>query len=115
LNTSTSRKLVITEGVETGLAVLAAHDYRVTVWSLISAVNMGMAEVPDGLFDEVVIYADHDPVDPHVGYRPGEHFAEMLKESLLARSIKCRIVMPSTEGGDFADMWCAGDSFELCG
>ena len=114
LNTSTSRKLVIAEGVETGLAVLAAHDYQVTVWSLISAVNMGMAEVPDGRFDEVVIYADHDPIDPKAGYRPGEHFAEMLKENLLSRNIKCRIVLPPVEGKDFADMWTANDPFELC-
>lgn len=113
LNRTESRVLAVTEGIETGLAVLAAHDYQITVWSLINNINLGMADIPKDLFDRVVIYADHDKVDPKHGYRPGQHSAEQLLAKLTAMGIPAEIVMPPVEGEDFADMWEAGTTFPL--
>ena len=113
LNKTDSRILAVTEGIETGLAVLAAHDYSITVWSLINNINLGMADIPKDLFDRVVIYADHDKIDPKHGYRPGQHSAEQLLAKLTAMGIPAEIVMPPVEGEDFADMWEAGKTFPL--
>lgn len=113
LNKSTSRVLAVTEGVETGLAVLAANSYSINVWALVFAQNLSVADIPEGQFDEVVIYADHDKVDIFHKYRPGEHFAEILKSKLIAKGLKVRIVMPEIECEDFADLWSRGVKFEL--
>ncbi len=113
LNKAPSRVLAITEGIETGLSVLVAHEYRIHVWALVSAVNLSMADIPDGMFDRVVIYADHDPIDTRQGYRPGEHHAQLLQEKLQARGMACDIVLPEKEGEDFADMWQRGAPFSL--
>ena len=113
LNKSESRVLAITEGIETGLAVLAAHDYQITVWSLVFANNLAVADIPAGRFDRVVIYADHDKLDPVHGYRPGEQNATLLLAKLQAMGIEAEIVLPPVEGEDFADMWANGDKFQL--
>jgi putative DNA primase/helicase len=115
LNKVASRTLVITEGIETGLAVLVAHQYSVSVWSLISAGNMAVADIPRAMFDRVVIYADHDMMDEAKGYRPGEHYAKQLKSKLLAEGFDCHIVVPEKEGDDFADMWERGAPFLITG
>ena len=113
LNKSESRVLAVTEGIETGLAVLAAHNYSVVVWSLVFANNLAVADIPAGRFDRVVIYADHDKLDPVHGYRKGEYSANQLLAKLMAMGIDAEIVLPPVEGVDFADMWVNGEKFKL--
>lgn len=107
------RTLAITEGIETGLAVLAAHNYSVHVWSLYSAVNLGVADIPTGRFDKVVIYADHDKCEKNFGCGTGEHYAKLLKTKLESMGMMCEITMPSNVGEDFADLYLRGEKFAL--
>ncbi|MDN2876106.1 toprim domain-containing protein, partial [Campylobacter jejuni] len=75
-----SRTLGLTEGIETGLAVATGYRYRINVWSLLNCGNLALADIPKGRFDKVIIFADHDHLDVKKEYRPGEHFALLLKE-----------------------------------
>lgn len=100
-----SRELAICEGIETAWAIATAKRYKVNVWSMLNCHNIGCADIPNGRFDSVIIYADHDKLHPKHGYRPGEHYAQMLKEKLKERGIPCEIKIPTVEGTDFADIW----------
>ncbi|MBK4736011.1 DUF7146 domain-containing protein [Noviherbaspirillum pedocola] len=102
-----SRVLGVCEGIETAWAVATAYRYSINVWALLNCVNLSVADIPDGKFDKVIIFADHDKIDPVTGHRPGEHRAAMLKEKLEARGIACEIRKPPKEGTDFADEWMA--------
>lgn len=115
LTRNESRVLVLTEGIETGLAVLVAHEYRVNVWAMVFANNLGVADIPEGMFDRVVIYADNDKLDVRNNWHIGEHRAKQLQQKLIAKNIPCQIVLPPTEDKDFADMWIEQTPFELIG
>lgn len=102
-----SRVLGLTEGIETGVAVATGYRYRINVWSLLNCVNLSLADIPEGRFDEIIIFADHDRIDAKNGYRPGEHYAKLLKARLEERGERVTIKLPREEGSDFADVWVA--------
>ncbi len=97
-------KLAVCEGIETGLAVLAAHLAQgrpVNVWSLLNCGNLAKADIPAGRFTQVCIYADNDA--------PGIRHALLLQKRLREagfRHVQCR--MPAVAGQDFADVWKLG-------
>lgn len=101
-----SRTLGVTEGIETGVAVATGYRYRINVWSLLNCGNLALADIPEGRFDKIMIFADHDRVDAKKGYRPGEHFAVLLKDRLVKLGYQVEIKIPPKEGTDFADLWC---------
>lgn len=100
-----SRVLGVCEGVETAWAVATAYRYRINVWALINCGNMAIADIPAGMFDKVIIFADHDYLDEKKGYRPGKHYADQLYKALTERGIPCEIKIPQHEGTDFCDVW----------
>lgn len=100
-----SRTLAVCEGIETGWAIATAYRYRINVWSLLNCQNLSIADIPDGMFDKVIIFEDYDLVDMARGYRPGEHYAKQLEQRLKDRGIACERRTPSHEGTDFNDMW----------
>lgn len=102
-----SRTLGLTEGIETGLAVATGYRYRINVWSLLNCGNLALADIPEGRFDKIIIFADHDRFDLKKEYRPGEHFAELLKARLVKLGYEVEIKIPQVEGTDFADVWLA--------
>jgi putative DNA primase/helicase len=102
-----SRTLGLTEGIETGLAVATGYRYRINVWSLLNCGNLALADIPEGRFDKIIIFADHDFMDLKKKYRPGEHFALLLKERLEKIGYTVEIKIPPEEGTDFADVWLA--------
>ena len=102
-----SRTLGLVEGIETGLAVATGYRYGINVWSLLNCVNLSLADIPEGRFDKIIIFADHDFVDTKKKYRPGEHFAMRLKERLETAGYEVVIKIPLEEGTDFADVWLA--------
>jgi len=63
LNQVHSKKLAVCEGIETGLAIIAASQNKIAVWVFLNAGNLAKADIPQGMFDEVIIYADRDPID----------------------------------------------------
>ncbi|MGT2460274.1 DUF7146 domain-containing protein (plasmid) [Cupriavidus basilensis] len=103
--TKPSRKLIVCEGIETGLALVAATVNRIEVWCLLNAGNLAVADIPRDRFDEVIICADRDPLDPKHGWRPGEHFAEQLQARLVTEGFAVRLHVPKTEGMDYSDLW----------
>lgn len=100
-----SRVLGVCEGIETGWAVATAYRYQINVWALLNAGNLAVADIPEGMFDKVIIFADHDYLDEKKGYRPGEHYARLLETKLKERGIPCEVKIPPKEGTDFADVW----------
>jgi putative DNA primase/helicase len=102
-----SRTLGLTEGIETGLAVATGYRYRINVWSLLNCGNLALADIPAGRFDKIIIFADHDHIDVKKEYRPGEHFALLLRERLVKMGYAVEIKIPPEEGTDFADVWLA--------
>lgn len=100
-----SRILGVVEGIETGFAVATAYRNTIEVWSLLNCFNLSIADIPVGRYDLVIIFADHDHVDPAKKYRPGEHYANLLKSRLEAAGQKVEIRIPDKEGEDFADVW----------
>lgn len=99
------RVLGVCEGIETGLAIVTAYRYRMPVWSLLNCVNLSVADIPKAMFDKVIIFADHDAIDPKKGYRPGQHYAEQLRKKLEAEGFIVEIRVPPREKMDFADLW----------
>lgn len=99
------RVLGVCEGIETGLAVLTAYRYRMPVWSLLNCTNLAVADIPRESYDKVIIFEDHDPIDPTKGYRPGSHYAGLLRKKLEAEGFIVERRIPPREGMDFADMW----------
>lgn len=100
-----SRVLGLAEGIENAVAVATASRYRFNIWSLVNCQNLEVADIPKGMFDKVIIYADHDKLDPKHNRRPGEHHARLLKARLEQAGFEVELKIPPVEGTDFADMW----------
>jgi putative DNA primase/helicase len=100
-----SRILGVCEGFENGWAVATAYRYKLTVWSLLNAYNLSIADIPRDRFDEVIIFSDFDKIDVSKKYRTGEHHAKLLAERLKKQGFKVSIKFPAREGIDFDDMW----------
>lgn len=102
-----SRTLGLAEGIENSFAVATGYRYTINVWSLLNCVNLSLADIPEGRFDKIIIFADHDFIDTKKGYRPGEYYAVKLKARLEAMGYEVEIKLPKEEGTDFADVWLA--------
>ena len=96
--------LCITEGIETGYAVVAAYENSHDVWAALNAGNLPKIQVPK-TYSRVIIFADKDPMNPKNGWRPGEHYAELLAKRLRTEGLEVVIRVPDREGTDFADLW----------
>ncbi|MGE8453998.1 MAG: toprim domain-containing protein, partial [Pseudomonadales bacterium] len=78
---------------------------RIEVWCLLNAGNLAVADIPRDRFDEVIICADRDPLDRKHGWRPGEHYAELLKARLVTEDFRVRLHVPKNDGEDYSDLW----------
>jgi putative DNA primase/helicase len=96
---------VIGEGLETCLA--AARAGLTPCWSTISAGNLATFPVLPFL-DGLTILADHDKPNPKTGKRAGHEAALAVVERYVAAGFDpardLRIILPPTEGEDFADL-----------
>jgi hypothetical protein len=84
--------LGLTEGIETGLAVMAAGWSP--VWAAIDAGNMAAFPVLNGI-ESMTIFADHDTA--------GLRDADACRRQWRDAGRECRIVNPRTLGADWAD------------
>ena len=100
-----SRVLYVSEGIETGLAMVAALQNRHEVWSALNAGNLSKLKVPRDKFDRILIIADKDCMNPKHGWRPGEHYAEIAKIRLQAEGFNVTVKVPEKEGTDYLDLW----------
>ena len=95
VNQDLNKKLIITEGIETGLSIMQATS--LTVWAVLSANNMQNIILPSSqTIEEVVIAADNDEA--------GIYAAERLACRLLGEGYKARIATPLYKAGDFNDL-----------
>ena len=100
-----SRVAIVCEGIETGLALVAALQNRHTVFSALNAGNLSKFILSKDEFDHCIICADKDVINKMHGWRPGEHFAEILKMRLVEEGFFVKFKVPEVEGKDFADLW----------
>lgn len=108
LNTAKSKIAVVTEGIEGGLAWVAATKNTVAVYSAMNCNNLANFKWPAHI-EKLIIAADHDPVNTKTGVRPGTHNAMTLRERATAAGLRCVIRVPPVEGIDWDDMWNAGE------
>lgn len=102
LDKVTGRELHISEGLESALSVMAMDGGP--IWALGSTSGMKTLPVFEGI-DRLVIWADHDRVDPKTGKRPGIEAADVCAARWRAVGRKVKIWVPEREGADPADVW----------
>lgn len=96
------QRLQICEGVETGIGVLMLFGACPT-WALGSA---GAIKWFAPLFGvgELMVRADHDPVDPKTKRRPGPYAAQCAVTQWREAGWQAGGSMPKNEGDDYADL-----------
>ena len=108
LNTAKSEWIVVTEGIENGLAWVAATKNRLTVFAAMNCGNLGSFKWPAGT-KGIIIATDHDAVNPKTGLRPGYHHALVLKGRAIENGLTAVVKVPPVLGLDWDDIWNAGD------
>ncbi len=97
------KPLVLCEGLETGRSVQLATGFP--VWACLSTGGLYGVVVPDpSEIKEIIVAADHDPVDEKQGYRPGEHWASKKARRLEKEGHTVRVAFPQIEGTDWNDV-----------
>ena len=92
--------LALSEGIETGLAVMAACP-GLAVWATLSTAGMEQVHLP-AQARRIIILADHDASGA------GLRAAETLARRLRAEDREVAIAMPSEAGDDFNDVLLRG-------
>lgn len=92
----------IGEGLETALSVMAMD--RGPIWALGSTSGMKTLPVFKDI-ERLVIWADHDRVDPRTGKQPGIEAADICAARWRAAGRKVKIWVPTIEAWDAADVW----------
>ncbi|MFK0380316.1 hypothetical protein [Pandoraea sp. NPDC090278] len=117
LNNAVSRTLALTEGAETGYAVVAKFENRIEVRSLLDCGNLARADIDWSNYDRVIIFADRDREQERRGVsgngsttgatkvRPGEFHAGILAKQLQAIGKRVTVIASVVEGVDFCDIW----------
>jgi putative DNA primase/helicase len=108
LNTAVGPVIIVTEGIEGGLAWVMACKNRYPVYSAINCGNLAKFKWPEGT-KSILIASDHDPVDLKTGLRPGPHNAFLLKERAMKEGLSAIVKIPPAEGVDWDDLWNLGD------
>jgi putative DNA primase/helicase len=98
----TDGELHIGEGLETSLSVMAMD--RGPIWAMGSTSGMKTLPVFEGI-ERLVIWVDHDRVDPRTGKRPGIEAADICAARWRAAGRKVKIWVPTIEAWDAADVW----------
>jgi len=93
--------LGLAEGIETGLS--AMQLFAIPVWCAINDTRLPALELPAEA-ERIVIFADHDRVDPKQGFSPGLQWAERAARIYRAQGRTVAIKAPDGEGQDWNDM-----------
>lgn len=113
LNNAKSAIVLVSEGIENGLAWVAAMQNQYPVYSAVNCYNMARFRWPPGT-KVLVICGDHDPVDPKTGLRPGFHNAMLLKERAIKEGLLAVVKIPRVQSIDWDDLWKAGQLEQFC-
>jgi len=99
---------IVTEGIENGLAWVAAHRSNYPVYAGINCYNLAAFRWPVGT-KVLIICGDHDPVNPKTGVRPGFHNAMLLKQRAVQAGLTAVVKIPQIQGIDWDELWNAGE------
>lgn len=117
MNNAVSRTLALTEGAETGFAVVAKYENKIEVRSMLDCGNLSRADIDWSRYDTIIIYADRDReqekraakseegADGVIKIRPGEYHAGLLADKLRAMGKRVIVIASVQEGVDFCDIW----------
>ncbi|HJP61101.1 MAG TPA: hypothetical protein VJ865_13930, partial [Gemmatimonadaceae bacterium] len=117
LNNAVSRTLALTEGAETGYAVVAKYENKIEVRSMLDCGNLSRADIDWSRYDTIIIYADRDREQEKraakgedgeegvIKIRPGEYHAGILADRLRAMGKRVVVIASVQEGVDFCDIW----------
>lgn len=98
--------LAVTEGIETGLAVVELTAGRVPVWAALSTSGIKGLDLPDTV-RRIVIFPDGDPLRELRGrgfVRPGRDAAQALIERARGEGRSAAMETPPPDGCDFLDV-----------
>jgi putative DNA primase/helicase len=95
-------ELHIAEGIETALSVKAMGNGP--VWALGSTSGIKALPVFEGV-QRLVIWADHDPINPRTGKRPGFDAADVCATRWRGAGRQVQVWFPEKEEWDAADVW----------
>ncbi|WP_354256277.1 toprim domain-containing protein [Bradyrhizobium sp. F1.13.3] len=95
-------ELHIAEGLETALSIKAMGSGP--IWALGSTSGIKALPVFEGL-ERLVIWADHDPLNPRTGKRPGFDAAEVCATRWRGAGRQVQVWFPEKEQWDAADVW----------
>ena len=99
---------IVTEGIENGLAWVAAHRSQYPVYAGVNCYNLAAFRWPVGT-KVLIICGDHDPVNPKTGVRPGFHYAMLLKQRAEQAGLTAVVKIPQVQGIDWDELWNAGE------
>ena len=95
--------LIVGEGIESTLSAMQASG--LPGWSALSTGGMRCLILPETV-REVIIAADHDPIDSRTGKQPGTDAAHAAAERWHDEGRVVRIALPPIAGTDFNDLIC---------
>lgn len=107
LNTVCSSLIIVTEGVENGLAWVAATQNLIEVYAAVNCNNMAKFKWPPHA-KGILIAGDHDAINPKTGIRPGYNAALALKKRAQESGLKVMIKIPPVQSIDWDDLWNSG-------
>ena len=94
--------LAIAEGIENAIAAAVRYSWF-PIWATATAGNMRAFPVINGV-ETLTIFADHDKINPQTGQRAGDDAALECGLRWQEADREARIIKPTIEGLDFADM-----------
>lgn len=95
--TSAERELIVAEGIETTLSVMAAYEFELPGWAALCADGIESLQLP-GEAEQVLIVADHDRSGV------GERRARTASERFLREGRRVRFWRPPEPGTDANDL-----------
>lgn len=108
LNTASSPWLIVSEGIENGLAWVAASKNKFAAYSAINAGNLAKFKWPEGT-KGLLIAGDFDEPNKRTGLRPGSYNADLLRRRAEDAGLRVILKMPPSVGIDWADLWNEGE------
>lgn len=107
LNRCKSSTAIVSEGIENGLAWVAATENQYATHAALNCYNLAQFIWPKDT-KHLIIAADNDHPNPKSGLRPGLHCALILKERAEKEGLTVDLRMPPVPEVDFDDLWIDG-------
>jgi putative DNA primase/helicase len=98
------RILIVCEGIETALAIVAMTGNEYPVWAMLNAANLSVLDFECEDYDLVIVAGDHDFEDKF-GKRAGHVYGKKAVERCQQLGKRAVLRLPEVEGEDWCDVW----------